>query len=118
MKKITKKELKRLEKKEDKRRWKEVRIKVLERDNYQCLLCDSSYKLNVHHLIEKEFLMFRYLKFDVRNLITVCPRCHKFGEFSIHKNPLYALSIVQKMYPDNYKFLLAEVNAQHDKQED
>jgi len=112
-KKITKKELKRLQKKEDNRKWKETRQIVLNRDNHKCLLCGNSCKLNVHHILEKEFILFRHLKFDERNLITVCPKCHKYGQFSIHKNPLYALEVVKSLYPLNYAFLLEETKRLH-----
>jgi hypothetical protein len=107
MKKITKKELARLEKKRKNKLWKEVRLKVIARDE-QCIICGSKNKLNVHHILEKEFLSFRYLQFDERNLITVCPKCHKFSEFSMHKNPLFALTIFKAIYPNNYDFLLGE----------
>jgi 5-methylcytosine-specific restriction endonuclease McrA len=113
MKKITKKEEKRLEKKRKNKLWKEVRQKVLERDNHECLICQSNFKLNVHHILEKEFIMFRDLQFDERNLITVCPKCHKYGQFSFHKTPIYALEVFKKKYPANYKFLLNQINKYH-----
>lgn len=109
MKKITKKEQLRLQRKLENKLWKEVRLKVIGRDG-GCLLCKSQFKLNVHHILEKEFKIFRYLKFDERNLITLCPKCHKFGEFSVHRNPLYVLEIIKSIYPENYNFLLGEVN--------
>jgi hypothetical protein len=108
MKKITKKEEKRLEKKRKNKLWKETREKVLERDKC-CVLCGSTYKLNVHHILEKEFIIFRHLQFDERNLITACPKCHKFGQFSFHKCPLYALEVFKQLYPENYEFLVGEL---------
>jgi hypothetical protein len=126
-KKITKKELKRLQRKEDNRRWKEVRQRIIERDKC-CILCGlkpgDTYinkkgkvikaKLDAHHLLEKEFLIFRYLKYDERNLVLLCSTCHKYGEFSIHRNPIYSLEVVKAKYINNYKFLLDEVNRLHD----
>jgi 5-methylcytosine-specific restriction endonuclease McrA len=127
MKKQTKKQLDKIEKKKLNNLWKETREKVLERDNYQCILCGAKkgdtyinkkgkeikVKLDVHHLLEKEFILFRYLKFDIRNLVTVCAKCHKYSEFSIHKNPIYSLEVVKKKYINNYKYLLSEVNRLH-----
>lgn len=114
MKKITKKEQRRLQKKLENKLWKDVRLRVISRDGDKCLLCPATNKLNVHHILEKEFLIFRYLKFDERNLITVCSKCHKFGEFSIHRNPLFALEVIKDIYPDNYNFLLGEVWRLHE----
>lgn len=108
MKKITKKEQKRLQKKFDNKLWKEVRLRVIKRDGDKCFFCPATKKLNVHHILEKEFLIFRYLKFDERNLITACPKCHKYGEFSLHRNPLYCLELIRLIYPNNYLFLLKE----------
>lgn len=122
VKKQTKKEREKEFKKNERRLWKEARQEVLDRDKV-CLLCGSKkgdtylnkkgkvvkVKLDVHHLLEKEFIIFRYLKFDERNLVTLCPKCHKFGEFSIHRNPLYALDVIKKKLPENYEFLLKEV---------
>jgi len=119
-KKITKKEQNKIDKKLKNKLWKEVRQRVIDRDG-GCILCGKGLYsktkkgLNVHHLLEKEFKIFRHLQFDERNLITVCSRCHKFGEFSIHKNPIYALEVVKTKYINNYKFLLNEVNRLHGK---
>ena len=120
--KQTKQEIKKQFKKQNNKLWKEVRQKVLDRDKC-CLICGAKkgdtyinkkgkllpIKLDVHHLLEKEFLIFRYLIFDERNLVTLCSKCHKYGEFSIHRNPLFALEIIKTKLPDNYEFLLKEV---------
>lgn len=108
VKKLTKKQIDKITRSQERKAWKIVRGKVLERDGHRCLVCGTDYKLNVHHLLEKEFLIFRYLKYDIRNLVSLCPNCHKYGPFSIHRNPLYVLELVRKRYINNYKFLLNE----------
>lgn len=127
MKKITKVKQKKLDKKLNKSMWKTVRERVLFRDDYKCILCNArkgdtyinkrgkeiKVKLDVHHLLQKEFILFRYLMFDERNLVTLCSKCHKYNEFSIHKNPIYALEVVKNKYINNYKFLLSELNRLH-----
>jgi ribosomal protein S27AE len=109
MKKQTKKELDKIEKKRLNKLWKETRLKILKRDNNMCVICGATKKLNVHHILEKEFLVYRYLQFDERNLITACPKCHKYSWFSFHKCPLLALNVLKTIYPKNYSFLLNEV---------
>lgn len=125
--KITKQQQKKIDKKLKSINWKTTRDKVLFRDDYKCILCGAKrgdtyinkkgkeikVKLDVHHLLEKEFILFRYLMFDERNLVTLCSRCHKYTEFSIHRNPIYALEVVKTKYINNYKFLLSELNRLH-----
>jgi len=125
--KLTKKQIDKIRRIQERKAWKIVRQKVLERDNHQCILCGSKkgdiytnkkgkvikVKLDVHHLLEKEFILFRYLMYDQRNLITLCSKCHKYSEFSIHRNPLYSLEVVKRKYINNYKYLLTEVNRLH-----
>lgn len=60
-------------------RWQRVRLKVLERDGFKCLCCQSDKKsLQVHHLI--------YRKGDEpwdappENLETLCRDCHEWRE--------------------------------------
>lgn len=113
MKKITKKQLKKLEKQELSRRWKETRQQVLERDK-SCIFCGATEKLNGAHVLGKEFKIFRHLQFDIRNIYAACSKDHKFGEFSMHRNPLYALEVIRVKYPDNYKFLLSEAFRLHE----
>jgi 5-methylcytosine-specific restriction endonuclease McrA len=123
MKKQTKKQLDKIEKKRLNKLWKETRLKVLDRDKNMCVICGATNgnvyinkrrnevktKLDVHHILEKEFLVYKYLQFDERNLITVCSRCHKYSWFSFHKCPLLALNVLKTIYPKNYSFLLNEV---------
>lgn len=43
----------------------------MERDNHQCVVCNSSYMLNVHHLTYRNV----YNEQD-KDLITLCHKCH------------------------------------------
>jgi hypothetical protein len=84
-KKITKKELERLEKKKNNKLWKEVRSQCISRDG-GCIICGSKIRMSAHHLIPREI---KELKYDVDNLVTLCPKHHKFSlEISAHRNPL------------------------------
>jgi hypothetical protein len=84
-KKITKKELERLEKKKNNKLWKEVRQECISRDG-GCIICGSKIRMSAHHLIPREI---KELKYDPINLVTLCPKHHKFSlEISAHRNPL------------------------------
>ena len=52
-------------------RWKK---KVLRRDGYKCVVCQSSEKLHVHHI--KPYVKFKELRTVVSNGITLCKPCH------------------------------------------
>lgn len=54
--------------------WKKVRIAVLTRDGYKCMICSSKLFLNVHHDTYKN--RGRELK-HLGDLITLCRTCHK-----------------------------------------
>jgi hypothetical protein len=85
IKKLTKKQLKRKEKREINRQFKEWSLKVKERDGFKCCLCSKTENLNAHHILPREIKEFR---FDIDNGITLCPSHHKYSlEISSHRNP-------------------------------
>lgn len=86
VKKITKAKLKKLERREVKRQFKDWSILVKERDSNKCSICNRTDLLHAHHLLPRELKEFR---FDVTNGITLCPYHHKYSiEISPHRNPL------------------------------
>jgi len=72
-------------KKEDERSVKKHNLKyklwrkaVFERDNYTCLICgERGGDLNAHHI--KSWAKFPALRYDVKNGITLCIKCHYLG---------------------------------------
>lgn len=64
---------------------KEWADKVKERDGHKCVYCGDKKMPNAAHIIPREI---KYLKYDIDNGITLCPKHHKFSfEFSAHLNP-------------------------------
>ncbi len=59
---------------------KDFRDEIFRRDKYTCKFCGRSRKvgdrviLNVHHI--KPFAIHRELRFDEKNVITLCRECH------------------------------------------
>ena len=103
-KKQTKKEIKKMLKKEDNKLIKQWRRYVLERDSYHCVICGRKDKINIHHIIPREIKEFKY---DVDNGICLCPNHHRFSkEISPHKNSLIFYCFFIKHKEDQYKKLI------------
>ncbi len=54
--------------------YREWRIAVLKRDNFQCLWCKRTDNLEAHHIYS--FASFPELRFDIKNGLTLCRSCH------------------------------------------
>ena len=55
------------------RRWRAVRLKVLDRDGWACVKCSKKGRLEVDHRIALED---GGAVFDLGNLQSLCSRCH------------------------------------------
>ena len=73
-------------KSKNKARFSGLRILVLERDNYQCVICqnEKSQSIVVHHKDETENRKRMNANNIMDNLITLCRSCHR----SVHNNKL------------------------------
>ena len=87
------KEERKLKKKKD----KEWSIKVKKIFNNKCALCEAIIYIQAHHIIPREIKEFRY---DSDNGIALCPKNHKWGNQSAHKNPLLFFIKMEKLYPE------------------
>lgn len=54
--------------------YKKFRKKIIERDNYRCINCGASDRLEVHHI--KPASKFPEQIMDESNVITLCVSCH------------------------------------------
>jgi 5-methylcytosine-specific restriction endonuclease McrA len=84
IKKITKKQQKKLKKREINKKDKAWIEAVKTRDGNKCVYCGSDKNTNAHHIIPREIEKFR---FDVNNGVTLCAKHHRFSfEWSAHQN--------------------------------
>lgn len=69
--------------------YKDWRIKILKRDNFQCQMprCKNKKYLQVHHI--KKWSTASSLRYDLSNGITVCSSCHR----EVNRNELYYESL-------------------------
>lgn len=85
------------------RKWAEI-VKAL--DGHKCAVCgepDSrEHPLNAHHIMPRQ--NFSGLRFDPRNGISLCPKCHKFGRFSAHKGGIWFAWWLEQHRTPLYKF--------------
>jgi len=106
--KLSKKDLKILEKRENKKKDKLWRMEVLNKFDNTCAFCPEIKRINAHHIVPKEF---KELRWDRLNGIALCPKHHKFGKFSAHRNPLWFFHHLRKIgIYINEAYLLEKIN--------
>jgi len=105
VKKITKKKQRSMGRTEKRKQWKTVADAVRERDGNVCCVCGQPHvKLNVHHLIPREVKEYWL---EPMNLISVCPRHHKYSYTeSFHKAPFWGVIYLQYYRPEQYKWVI------------
>ena len=77
-------------------RWQKKRLKILERDKFQCRSCMADDKtLHVHHIEYKDGK--KPWEYPDADLITLCEKCHEtvHSMEDNHINPLYALLVTK-----------------------
>jgi len=85
MEKITKKKLKKIEKRKLNLQFKEWAEKVKQRDKF-CVICQNKEGINSHHIFPRQI---KELRFELDNGITLCQNHHRFSfKLSAHQNPV------------------------------
>lgn len=71
-------------------KYKHWRRKVLERDNFTCVICRRvGGRLNSHHI--KSWVDYPEKRYDVNNSITLCEDCHK----DVHRDEIDCLQYLE-----------------------
>jgi 5-methylcytosine-specific restriction endonuclease McrA len=61
--------------------WRERRQAARERDGYKCVLCGSTDRIQVHHIVP-----YRYShSHELSNLVTLCRSCHSREEIKVNQ---------------------------------
>lgn len=108
IKKITKKELKRRERIEQKKKLKQWSIDVRNRDGNKCSICSVTKYIHAHHIVCKEYIILRN---DLKNGISLCAKHHKFSrENSAHNNPFIFFLWFKENKKEQYNYLKNFVN--------
>ena len=66
--------------------WIEIKTDILERDRYECRVCDSIEDLSVHHIVPRRYK--HLVKFDIdcqENLLTMCWEHHGMADRKVDK---------------------------------
>lgn len=78
-------------------------LQVKERDNFECVICKTTERLNSHHILPREL---HATKLDISNGITLCCKHHLFSrEISAHNNPLAFILWLSKHRPEQLNYL-------------
>jgi 5-methylcytosine-specific restriction endonuclease McrA len=72
-----------------------------------CMACGATNFLNAHHVLPKEF--YRELMFETNNGVALCPKHHKFGKYSAHKNPIWFVKLLRSHCPAKYDWAIKHV---------
>ena len=84
-------------------RWQKKRLKILERDDWTCQLCDDKETtLNVHHL---KYTGKNPWDAPSKDLITYCEHCHEVVEY-FKKLKMDVVGIVKIGYNEDYIFVI------------
>ena len=103
MEKITKKELKSIEKKKLKLADIKWSLEVRNRDG-ECICCGRKDKLQAHHIVPREIKEYRH---ELNNGITLCPKCHRFSlKASAHRNPFIFYLVITRKRQEQFKYLV------------
>lgn len=74
-------------------RWQKLRLKILERDRFKCMVCqDKDSTLHVHHRVYEKKKKIWEAKPD--NLVTLCEKCHERCEKIVQNARRYADAIL------------------------
>jgi 5-methylcytosine-specific restriction endonuclease McrA len=57
-------------------RWQKIRARVKARDGRACVVCGSTYRLSVHHILKARFGGTD----DLSNLVTLCSHHHALAD--------------------------------------
>lgn len=101
-------------------------LAVRERADHSCEYCgikkgtlnknDKPTKIDAHHLMNRD-VSGSPLKFDIRNGIALCPRCHKWSpNDAFHSNPITTVSWLIKNNDPRYNFVLENYDKKIDLQ--
>jgi hypothetical protein len=100
---MNKKELeKKIRNKADKQ-WREA---VLNRDGSLCVICQSTNRINCHHIIPRTIKEFRH---NVTNGICLCPKHHKWGTYSAHKHGLWFYNWLMTNRKEQFEYLITNL---------
>jgi len=83
--------------------WKELSTRLrLQKPN--CEYCLKEPSAHVHHIVSKYFKK-SMLRFDERNLVCLCAKCH----FTFHKNPVSTMEWMILRRTADYHYILKKL---------
>lgn len=82
--------------------------RVRERANFLCECCGSNEYVQAHHIEDKK--LNPHLRYDTRNGVSACAKCHKFGKASFHRGFVFAYLFLIKHRYDDLMYLIQVKN--------
>jgi hypothetical protein len=82
--------------------WKAKRLEILERDGHKCTVCESTEKLQVHHLYYRKTK--KAWEYPNKALITLCRTCHEEEHPTLFDGEI-SVTMVYKFAGDSFRFI-------------
>ena len=114
----TKQQIKKLEKREKKKKWEIIRKRVKEIQKNRCYLCNSEVygkNAHIHHIIDRRI---KELFFDLNNLVLLDSSCHKLSSLSVHNTSIYFSEILRNKEPNIYNYLINFIKEKKEKEKE
>jgi hypothetical protein len=73
----------------------------------KCEVCGSSLNLNSHHIVSRTN---RRLRWELYNGVCLCVKCHKFGNYSAHNNPVFFQAWLKQNRSDDHSLVESTMN--------
>lgn len=75
--------------------------KAIRRRDKKCQVCHATEHLQAHHIFSRNNYGLRW---DLENGITLCAKCHLFGNASAHKSPLLFAEFLRELKGDKWYY--------------
>lgn len=81
-----------------------------EKAGHKCEICASNDQVQAHHICPRSAKAGSPLKWDLRNLIALCNKHHKYGNHAVHKNPIFFYTWMSQHRQDQLAYLLEHMD--------
>ena len=83
-------------------RWRKLSKQIRE-ETKKCEVCGSTAFLNCHHILPWQY--YKLYRYEIKNIICVCCRCHTFSGKSFEKNAVWSSEWLKEHKPKQWQWV-------------